>query len=193
VSFENDLDSLKLAVRHSDKFLYLRHSGPAGILESGRWQSRTCPGLSWVLVLGDFRETMMPGPSRPDLIFFDLFSSKTSAVPWTAATFREVFLACAGGPAELFTYSSSTAIRAALLTVGFYVARGCSTGGVPETTIALTPAALHLPSSDGRELLGADWLAKWDRSAAKFPAEICAGHEAAFEATIRGHLQFQRG
>ncbi len=38
ISFENDLDSLRLAVRHNDRFLYLRHSGPAGILDTGQWQ-----------------------------------------------------------------------------------------------------------------------------------------------------------
>src|SRR5437773_1561101 len=32
ISFENDLDSLRLAFRHSRDFPYLRHSGPAGIL-----------------------------------------------------------------------------------------------------------------------------------------------------------------
>src|SRR5437762_5980842 len=49
VSFENDLDSLRLAFRHSRDFLYLRHSGPAGILKDGAWQSRQHAGLSWLL------------------------------------------------------------------------------------------------------------------------------------------------
>ena len=33
VSFENDLDSLRLAFRHDRDFPYLRHGGPAGILK----------------------------------------------------------------------------------------------------------------------------------------------------------------
>ena len=70
ISFENDLDSLRLAFRHNRDFPYLRHSGPAAILTDGRWQSRQLPGLSWLLVPGDFLETMAhaPGTARPHLL-----------------------------------------------------------------------------------------------------------------------------
>ena len=44
VSFENDLDSLRLAFANSRDFPYLRHGGPAEILKSGRWQSKRIPG-----------------------------------------------------------------------------------------------------------------------------------------------------
>ena len=50
ISFENDLDSLRLALRHDDKFPYLRHGGPAGIARRGAWQSKEHAGLSWELV-----------------------------------------------------------------------------------------------------------------------------------------------
>src|SRR5438552_12912287 len=50
ISFENDLDSLRLAFRHNDRFPYLRHSGPAGILDRGQWQSKQHAGLSWLLL-----------------------------------------------------------------------------------------------------------------------------------------------
>ena len=83
ISFENDLDSLRLAFRHSRDFPYLRHGGPAGILKTGQWQSRQHPGLSWLLVPGDFLETMSTAPAPPDLIFYDMFSSKTSGDQWT--------------------------------------------------------------------------------------------------------------
>ncbi len=36
ISFENDLDSLRLALRHDHKFPYLRHGGPVGILGARR-------------------------------------------------------------------------------------------------------------------------------------------------------------
>ncbi len=36
ISFENDLDSLRLALRHDDKFPYLRHGGPVGIRAAWR-------------------------------------------------------------------------------------------------------------------------------------------------------------
>lgn len=187
ISFENDLDSLRLAVRHNDRFLYLRHSGPAGILDGGEWQSRTLPGLSWSLVLGDFHDTVAAAPAPPDLIFYDMFSSKTAAEQWTAVAFHRLFHACRGRAVELFTYTCSTPIRVALLAAGFYVAKGRSTGEKTETTVALTS-----PKSSRHELLGAEWLARWHRSGAKFPADVHVDQHSAFEQMIRDHPQFRR-
>ncbi len=186
ISFENDLDSLHLALRHSDRFPYLHHAGPAGILKDGHWQSRNHEGLSWSLLRGDFLTTIAHAPSPPGVIFFDMFSSKTAADQWTLDAFRQLFAACGGRAAELFTYTCSTAIRAALLAAGFHVAKGRSTGEKLETTIALTPAAL--PTR--HDLLGAEWLEKWGRSGAKFPAEIAASEQPAFERVILAHPQF---
>jgi queuine tRNA-ribosyltransferase len=190
ISFENDLDSLRLAFRHNRDFPYLRHSGPAAVLAEGKWQSRRHPGLSWLLVPGNFREVMAHAPAPPDLIFYDMFSTKTSGDQWTATTFRRVFEACAGRAAELFTYTCSTANRVALLAAGFFVARGRNAGEKLETTIALTPAAFHRSRTEGRDMLSSDWLKKWDRSAAKFPDEIHPEQRSAFEKVIRGHEQF---
>jgi queuine tRNA-ribosyltransferase len=192
ISFENDLDSLRLAFRHSRDFPYLRHSGPAGILKDGQWRSRQCAGLSWLLLPGDFLETMSAASAPPDLIFYDMFSTKTSGDQWTLDAFRRLFEACRGRAAELFTYTCSTANRAALLAAGFYVARGRSAGEKLETTIALTPAACRAPSPCRHELLTPDWLEKWNRSGAKFPGEIPANQHTVFERAIRGHDQFQR-
>ena len=61
ISFENDLDSLKLAFLRRDLFTYLRHPAPDALLAGGRWQSKTLPGLSWELMLGDFLQTMTAG------------------------------------------------------------------------------------------------------------------------------------
>ena len=188
ISFENDLDSLRLAFRHNREFSYLRHAGPAGILAEGRWQSRQHAGLSWVLLTGDFLATMSAAPAPPDLIFYDMFSTKYSGDPWTVTAFHKVFTACAGRAAELYTYTCSTANRAALLAAGFYVARGRSAGEKTETTIALTPAACLAR----HDLLAADWLGKWQRSCAKFPSEMHADQHPAFERVILAHPQFQR-
>ena len=192
ISFENDLDSLRLAFRHNREFTYLRHGGPAAILEEGRWQSAVHPELSWVLVPGNFLETMHTAPAPPDLIFYDMFSSQSSADQWTLAAFRQLFSACAGHAAELFTYTRSTANRAALLAAGFYVAAGRSAGEKEETTIALTAAVFRQRSPYRHELLADDWLAKWNRSGAKFPNDMPAHEYSAFEQVIRGHEQFQR-
>jgi queuine tRNA-ribosyltransferase len=193
VSFENDLDSLKLAFLHNDLFPYLRHAGPAGILKGGQWQSKEYPGLSWELVLGDFLEEMGHAPAAPDVIFYDLFSSKTHGAHWTTGAFRALFGACDGRETELFTYTCSTAVRASLLAAGFYVARGRNAGEKLETTIALTPEAVRRSESTlQRALLGPEWLAKWHRSGAKFPADIQPEERGAFEQTILAHDQFRK-
>ena len=54
-----------------------------------------------------------------------MFSTKTSGDQWTIEMrFASLFDACAGRAAELFTYTCSTANRAALLAAGFFVAKG---------------------------------------------------------------------
>ncbi len=191
VSFENDLDSLRLAFANNEKFPYLRHSGPHGILKNGHWQSRSHAGLSWDLVSGDFVETMTAAPGPPEVIFYDMFSSKTTDGPWTLDAFRRLFAACQGGPAELFTYTVATSSRVALLAAGFHIARGRSTGPKHETTIALTPAALQTPTGRDREILSGEWLQKWERSHAKIPVEVSSEEHPAFEQLIRTHAQFQ--
>ncbi len=187
ISFENDLDSLRLALLHNDAFPYLRHGGPPAILREGQWQSKTHAGLSWSLVQGDFPQTIADAPAPPDLIFYDMFSGKTSGEAWTLDAFRQLFAACAGRAVEMFTYSCSTAVRGLLLAAGFLVARGRSMGAKDETTIALTPAATRA----GREILGSAWLERWERSQAKFPGELRPEECAEFERTIRAHAQFQ--
>jgi queuine tRNA-ribosyltransferase len=190
ISFENDLDSLRLALLHTDAFQYLRHGGPPAILREGQWQSKRHAGLSWTLVRGDFPGTMASAPAPPDLIFYDMFSSKVSAGPWRLEAFQQLFAACAGRAVELFTYSCSTSVRAALLHAGFHVARGRSMGAKEETTIALTPEAVRASSRHHGQLLGPVWMEKWGRSGAKFPAEIPDEEQAAFEQIIRAHEQF---
>src|SRR6266446_5058282 len=62
VSFENDLDSLRLAFRHQEDFSYLRVDAVTALLKDGHWDSRSQAGLSWLLVPGDFLETMSHAP-----------------------------------------------------------------------------------------------------------------------------------
>ena len=189
ISFENDLDSLRLAWRNHDRFTYLRHGGPPAILADGRWESKQFPGLSWELIPGNFLETMTQAEVPADLIFYDMFSSKTCGDQWTITAFHRLFAACKGHASQLFTYTCSTASRVALLVAGFYVAKGRRTGEKLETTIAFTPAALPLAAA--HDLLGAEWLGKWHRSAAKYPSELEEHHRPAFEEAILGHPQFK--
>ncbi len=191
ISFENDLDSLRLALRHDDKFTYLRHGGPVGIMQDGSWKSKRYPGLEWELVRGDFLETVNAAPAPPDLIFYDMFSSKTHREQWTLENFHRLFAACSGRPAELFTYSYSTPARAALLAAGFFVAKGRSAGLKEETTIALTPGALGSPFTSGYQLLASEWIGRWHRSQAKFPPELTVEEQPPFAEQILQHQQFR--
>jgi queuine tRNA-ribosyltransferase len=191
ISFENDLDSLRLAFRHNREFPYLRHSGPPTMLKRGWWRSAQYPALRWNLLHGHFLETMQTAPA-PDLIFYDMFSSQSSLDQWTRSAFQQLFHACAGRSVELFTYTRSTANRAALLAAGFYVAEGRSAGEKEETTIALTPETFRQLSPYRHPLLGAEWLTKWDRSGAKFPNDMPSHEREHFEGTIRGHEQFRQ-
>ncbi len=190
ISFENDLDSLRLAMRRSDLFPYLRHGGPAGILREGHWQSKKHPGLSWELITGEFPETIVAAAAPPDLIFYDMFSSKTCTELWTIETFRKLFAACDARAVQLFTYSCSTSARVSLLAAGFFVARGRNAGEKEETTIALTPAAFASEAQPDYDLLSSGWLEKWHRSGAKFPAAILPHEREAFAEMILKHEQF---
>ena len=183
ISFENDLDSLKLAAKYPPLFRYLQHSAPHILAKNHEWSSKD-QAIQWQLLEGDFLQRFQEA-AVPDLIYFDPFSSKTDSELWTVECFSRIFSHVANHPVELFTYSGSTAVRAALLVSGFYVAKGCGTGPKAETTIGLTPRAA---SSNGFDLLGAEWLERWSRSDSKFPPGT---HHATIERLIRDHPQFQ--
>jgi queuine tRNA-ribosyltransferase len=183
VSFEQDLDPLALALKHPGRFPHLRHAAPGLLLGNGSWKHASGM-LTWELLKGDFLALLDSAPA-PDLIFYDMFSARSCAEHWTPALFARIHRRCEGRSVELFTYSASTAFRAALLSAGFFVASGASTWQKSETTVAFS-ALNPAPHS----LLGESWLKKWERSQAKFPAGLPLEARAAFEATILGHPQF---
>lgn len=184
VSFENDLDSLLLALRHPAWFRHLRHAAPRALLAENRWSS---PGLDWQLFRGDFKARKFDAP-LPDVVFFDPFSFKTDGALWTLTAFRELANLFTDKAVELFTFSYSTSVRAAMLAAGFYVAKGRGTGPKGETTIALSPRAAEL--AHGRELLGREWRAKWHRSDAQTP--MGAGPEdPSWREAVNDHPQFR--
>ncbi len=187
ISFENDLDSLKLAVTHQKKFPYLQHRAPSAILSRGFWSARKTPELTWRLIPGNFRDVMPQATALPDLIFFDMFSSRTNSSEWTVAAFQELWQVVQAKPAALFTYSTATSVRVALLAAGFFVAKGRATGVKAETTIALTAGAV---ASSPWPLLGPEWLEKWKISHSRYPQGMAAEEYATFDQRILLHPQF---
>ena len=187
VSFENDLDALKLALDHTRWFKHLRHAAPRALLSDYRWTNSRA-NIDWLLLCGDFALRKFEAPA-PDIIFFDPFSFKTDAAVWTLAAFRELARLCRDKPAELFTYTYSTSVRAAMLAAGFYVAKGRGTGPKAETTIGLSPPAAAQPHD--HELLGAEWLDRWRRSDAQVPFGSLADDASWHDAVIQ-HPQFAR-
>ncbi len=186
ISFENNLDSLKLALRHPRWFKHLRHAAPRQLLDHNRWTS-ACGSIEWSLLPGDFAVRKFDAPP-PDIVFFDPFSFKTDGQLWTLAAFVELAKVCGDRATEIFTYTYSTAVRAAMLAAGFYVAKGCATGPKSETTIGLSRCAAV--KNHGRELLGCEWLSRWLRSDAQAPLGS-SGEDNSWHEAVMTHPQFQ--
>ncbi len=190
VSFECDLDPLRLAAKHATFFPHLRHGAPHALLQNGRW-AHASGKWTWELHHGDFLEKFAATPA-PDVIFYDPFSTKTDSALWVPAVFERMFAHCGTKATELFTYSSATAVRVALLAGGFLVGEGVSTGPRAATTVAMTRLNGAHHGNEAPKLLGADWLARWRRSDAKFPASLPMEARAEFERRIEQHPQFAR-
>ncbi len=188
ISFENDMASLRLALRHAPQFPHLHSKAPGQLLRFGEWRSAEAD-LVWTLREGEFTSQMTTAPT-PDCIFYDPFSSKTDTAMWTLECFAAVFAQCAEHDTELFTYSASTAVRTALLLAGFIVARGAPTGTRGETTMAMTPLAATRAETRRRVLLGPEWLDRWRRSHARFPGDVPEVEQAALAERLASLAQF---
>lgn len=184
VSFENDLDSLRLALRHPLWFKHLHHAAPHALLAKNQWLSAS-GAVEWLLLPGDFAARKFDAPA-PDIIFFDPFSFKADHGLWTLAAFRELADVCEHKHTELFTYTYSTQVRAAMLAAGFHVAKGRATGLKAETTIGLSPLAA---TSHEHVLLGAEWLSRWQRSDAQVP--LGAAGDDSWRTAVVDHPQFR--
>ncbi len=89
ISFENNTDALRLAVRHAGRFSHLQHPGPASLLKNGRWtQDFSAEGfqakIDWILSEGDFfseaEKAVREG--SPHIIFYDPYSLHTNHRFW---------------------------------------------------------------------------------------------------------------
>jgi queuine tRNA-ribosyltransferase len=165
VSFERELGALTLAASPDGaaRLGWAPRDAAAAraLLRDGRHEE---PGVAWRLELGDALERLDAEPLRADLVFWDPYSPKVNGALWTAGAFARLAARCAPG-ASLFTYSTATATRAALLLAGFVVGHGDASGPKEETTAAALPPAHPARPLDAR------WLARLARSSAPFPPD----------------------
>ena len=165
VSFERELGALSLACSDDGArrlgWSAEEAAAARALLRDGRHEEA---GLTWELRLGEALERLDDEPLRADLVYWDPFSPKVNGGLWTAGAFARLAARAAPG-AALFTYSTATATRSALLLAGFTVGHGDASGPKAETTAAALPPAL--PARP----LGARWLVRLARSSAPFPPD----------------------
>jgi queuine tRNA-ribosyltransferase len=186
VSFENDLDSLRLAVKNPFLFPHIRHAGPAAILTSGRWIS-PCAQCEWILLEGDFA-SRLDEADAPCCVYYDPFSLHTDTQMWDRALFTRIFDRAPESGTKLFTYSAATKVRGTLLAAGFFVGKGPATGPKADTTSAYTLIDL---APHRQTLLGADWLDRWQRSDGKFREQASGEERELIERLVTKHPQFE--
>jgi queuine tRNA-ribosyltransferase len=187
VSFENDTDPLKLALRNSSFFPHLHHQAPHELMKDNKWISPK-GNIEWELIQGDFSHTYLGAP-KPHVIFYDPFSIHTNVELWSEEAFGRIFEYCRGNEVQLLNYSASTAVRATLLAVGFSVGYGAATGPKSTTTVAYNDSTLA--HKLGAILLGEEWLTRWKKSDAKVPRGLSKSDELEFEEKIHRHPQFE--
>lgn len=185
VSFENDLDSIKLALKNPSLFEHVKHSAPSSIVTKGFWEN-SAAGITWKLFPGNFAENY-PNAPAPDIIYYDMYSLNFNGSLWSMELFKKIFDHCSGKHTRLITYTVSTRTRAALLAAGFSVCYGSGSGPKSETTIAFASFddAMAHPKP-----LGKEWLGKWSRSTAKTDKNLPDEEKDAINVRVKNHPQF---
>lgn len=186
VSFERELELLRYALKHAEKFPHFEGFVPAiqTLLERGEWNSGN---IAWELRHGDFRQLIETEVRRPHLIFFDPYSSKVNREMWSVDCFkslRRISREAAEGGTLLYTYSQATPVRVAILAGGFFLGHGPATGPKEETTIAASVL------SDLENPLGRAWFGRWERSHIQTPFECSPEQAIALREFVRTHPQF---
>lgn len=179
VSFENDPEGLKLALKNREQFPFFE--GFENLLEEllskGFWKSPAeessagelfGPEVTWELCLGDFQNYVENGFGQglnslhPEVIFYDFYSPKSQPQLWQVEYFAALRRA-AHPHAILVTYSVATAVRVAMVLGGFYMGQGVRTPAKLETTVAACRTV------DLAHPLGSAWIDKLRRSTKIFP------------------------
>lgn len=189
VSFDNDLEPLRLALdpQHAESFGFTagsaEHAAAKALLETGRHETAR---TTWRLAPGELLEALAAeADASADLVYWDMYSSKTRPDLWTEHSFRALRRTCRSG-ATMHTYSSATSVRTALLLGGFAVGAGGRTGDRAETTIAAVDVKDLAAPLDARFL---ERLARSTAGFARGSIDSDEGYEEAL-ARVRGCPQF---
>lgn len=164
-SFESNLKLLKFALDCAKYFPHIEahQNHIRGILDRGEFSQGQ---LQWKLIEGDFNKKIGQAAELASLVFFDPYSPKTNPEMWGIETFEKVFQKLESpqnGGGLLLTYSQSTRVRSAMITAGFHVGLGPSTGLKEATTQASNKIdLLHCP-------LEKSWYQRWKSSHARYP------------------------
>lgn len=185
-SFEITLEPLSLVLSRKAKFPHTQHPWVSKIFSDKLVEDYD---FTWRLFLGDFLDHMSLA-KKPDVIFFDPFSYKVDTPLWTYESFKKILEVIKDTDSIAATFSAATRVRSALLSAGFWVAKGEGTGLKKETTVFMTQNAVS--KNEKFELLDKQWLSKWERSHSKYPDDILPEDIAAFDLLIRNHPQFLR-
>jgi queuine tRNA-ribosyltransferase len=167
VSFDRTRDALALALQSefAESFGFhgsLREMAEA-FLEDGFVETEYG---SWQFVLGDLPATLC-GHGPAEIVYWDPFSPRANPELWTLSAFRELYESTSE-TAQVFTYSSATAVRSAMLLAGFAVGEGRAIGpGRTATIAARNVAALEKP-------LDQRFVDTLTRSSAPFPKDAPA-------------------
>lgn len=182
VSFDNDLEPLRLALdpQHAESFGFTagsaEHAAAMALLETGRHETAR---TTWRLAPGELLTALArEADASADLVYWDMYSSKTRPDLWTEHAFRALRRTCRSG-ATMHTYSSATSVRTALLLGGFAVGAGGRTGDRAETTIAAVDV------KDLAAPLDARFLERLARSTAGFARGSIDSDEGYDEALAR--------
>ena len=196
ISFENDLDAMKLGITHVPWFPHLKHGAPHLLYKNGTWRSKD-ERIIWELKHSDFAEEIIRPLPLPDIVFYDPFSFKVDSKLWSFEAFKKLAKTCDKQPFILVTYSTSTAVRAAMLAAGLYVFKTAGTGKRQEATVAVNHLEWERYRSGSFEAtfehlipLGEEWLSRWERSSSKAPYDVDADQRGKFESLVTTHGQW---
>ena len=185
-SFEKYPEALEEALKTPAAFSFLADffEPLRTLLKTGSWGSPD-GRIRWDLVPGDFPELDLSALPMADVVYFDFYAPAVAPVLWGFGVFSKIFPKVRPEDGVLITYSSTKAVRTAMLLAGFYVGDGVPTPMKHETTLA-SPSLGAL-----RRPLTCEWLTRLDRSAKPLPPDWPASRREEGMALIRSHPQFQ--